>query len=340
MTRDATRDVWGAGHYGFVNLAGHGSSYAVYFQERHPTCSAQIYFTASDRSYLDPDYPSVVFSCACSTAWPETQNLGKSLLERGSVGFVGATRLGFGAHGWNDPSDGSSQSLDWKFCDNAIDLGGGRSSVGWSHQNALQYMYTNHNWSNSWYQMFEWNLYSNPDLWIRERPTSLPNLTDVTPTGWTYPIVPRSNGSATSTSALLTSTLPGNTSSTYWNFAWTNNGTQRAPGNVMRLYLDDIYIRWASLSYQPIDYEAKYINQGPSTVKGGRHTVYYELDVDEKVWESNEYYSDTAGLISLYGVLIRLEIICLFLVPRRLRKMPGAPAAVLPGITMMVFLFL
>ncbi|MCK4887336.1 MAG: hypothetical protein KAS96_08100 [Planctomycetes bacterium] len=292
MTRDATRDVWGAGHYGFVNLAGHGSSYGVYFQERHPTCYAQLYFHANDRSYLDPDYPSVVFSCACSTAWPEVQNLGKSLLERGSVGFVGATRLGFGTHGWDDPSDGSSQSLDWKFCDYAIDLGGGRSSVGWSHQHALQYMYNDHNWSNSWYQMFEWNLYSNPDLWIRERPTSLPNLTDITPTGWTYPIVPRSNGSATSTSCPLTSTLTGNTSSTYWNFAWTNNGVYKAPGNVTRLYLDDVYIRWASVSYTPVDYEVKFNNQGPSTVRGGRHTVYYELDVDEKVWESNEFDSD------------------------------------------------
>ena len=292
MTRSATRDVWGAGHYGFVNLAGHGSHYGVYFQERHPTCYAQLYFHADDRSYLDPNYPSVVFSCACSTAWPEDNNLGKRLLQRGSIGFVGATRLGFGAGAWDDPSDGSSQTLDWRFCYNAINLNSGRSSVGWSHQSALQYMYNNHNWSNSWYQMFEWNLYSNPDLWIRERPTSLPNLTDVTPSGWTYPIVPRNTSGATSTSCPLTSTLTGNSNSTYWNFAWINNGVYKAPGNGLRLFLDGVYTWWGSVGWQNENTDVKINNQGPTTVRGGRHTVYYELDFDQKVWETDETYAD------------------------------------------------
>ncbi|MCK4722359.1 MAG: hypothetical protein KAT75_03590, partial [Dehalococcoidia bacterium] len=71
MTRTITRDVWGAGHYGFVNLAGHGSHAGVYYKERHPTCSPELYFHANDRSYLNDDYPSIVFSCACSSAWPE-----------------------------------------------------------------------------------------------------------------------------------------------------------------------------------------------------------------------------------------------------------------------------
>jgi len=289
MTRTITRSVWGGGKYGFVNLAGHGSKYGVYFQERHPTCSAQVYFySPDDCAYLNDDYPSVVFSNACSTAYPEVNNLGRRLLERGAVAFVGSTRIAFGAHGWNDVSDGNCSSVDYLFCKRAISLTGSRSSVGWSHQRAMRDMYNLYGFDTSWWQFFEWNLYGNPDLWITERPSTLPNLTDVTPTGWSFPIVPRSVGGASSGSCAVTSTLPGNTNNTYFNWAWTNDGSHKTPVNWMKVYLDgDLYFTTSQLL--DAGQVASRLNlQGSRTITGGRHTMHYELDTEEEVWETNE----------------------------------------------------
>jgi len=289
MTRTITRSVWGGGKYGFVNLAGHGSKYGVYFQERHPTCSAEKYFySLDDCAYLNDDYPSVVFSNACSTAYPEVNNLGRRLLERGAVAFVGSTRIAFGTHGWDEVSDGRCSSVDYLFCKRAISLSGTRSSVGWAHQRAMRDMYNLYGFDTSWWQMFEWNLYGNPDLWIKDRPTNLPNLTDTTPSGWSYPIVPRSSSGATSGWCPITATLPGNTDNAYYNWAWINNGDSKTPVNMMKVYLDGEQF-FSTSQWLNVDQVANRLNQQSyKTVTGGRHTIYYELDVDEEVWETSE----------------------------------------------------
>ena len=290
LSRTITREVWGSGHFGFVNLAGHGSHTGVFYKERHPTCTPELYFHANDRTYLNDNYPSIVFSNACSTAWPENNNLGKMLLEQGAVSFVGSTRVAFGAHGWDDPSDGNCSTLDYLFSHYAVSYTFGRSSVGWSLQHALRDMYDDYNWDDSWWQMFEWNLYSNPDLWLRDRPTALPNLTDTTPSGWDYPIVPRSASGCTDTWCPITHTLPGNTAVTYYNYAWTNNGTYYAPWHRTALYLDGQWVRSTrqglSAGYDKIFTNTQ--STGGLTVCGGRHTIYYEIDLNEEVWETNE----------------------------------------------------
>jgi hypothetical protein len=289
MSRTITREVWGVGHYGFVNLAGHGSSSGVAFKQRHPTCNGEYYFYGpQDCSYLNDNYPSIVFSCACSTAYPEATNLGKRLLERGAVSFVGSTRTAFGSGGWDDPSDGSSQTLDWLFSHFAVSYTYPRSSVGWSHQRALEHMYDYYNWNNSWWEFFEWNIYSNPDLWLRDRPTALPNLDYLYRTGWDYPIVPRSASGATSTWCPVTSTLPGNTANTYFNWTVENNGASDAPPCKTSYYVDDRFIgyRPAAIAADSSDYIINW-NYGP-TVQGGRHSLYYYIDSDDEVWETNE----------------------------------------------------
>ncbi|MGB2853539.1 MAG: CARDB domain-containing protein, partial [Dehalococcoidia bacterium] len=145
-----------------------------------------------------------------------------------------------------------------------------------------------YNWDTSWWQFFEWNIYSNPDLWLRDRPASLPNLTDTTPSGWSYPIVPRSAGDATDTWCPITTTLPGNTLGTYYNWSWTNDGSYNAPAHRTHLYLDGVYSWWSTIGLMNPGYEVKFINQGPNTVRGGRHTLYYDIDVNEEVWETSE----------------------------------------------------
>jgi hypothetical protein len=289
LSRTITREVWGGGDFGFVNLAGHGSKYAVYFKEKHPTCYSERYFDGVyDCSYLDPNHPSIVFSNACSTAWPEVENLGKRLLRQGAIAFVGSTRLALGAHGWSEPSHGNASTLDWLFTHYAVSYTFARSSVGWSHQRALRTMFDDYNWDDSWWQMFEWNLYSNPDLWLRDRPTSLPNLTETTPAGWSYPIVPRSAAGATDTWCPITSTLPGNTEDTYFNWAWTNNGTYDAPAHRTTVYLDGEFFFSSHYGLAAAS-DRKWKNlQHPTMVCGGRHTLYYDIDDDEEVWETSE----------------------------------------------------
>ena len=293
MSRYITREVWGDdygdGPFGYVNLAGHGSSVGVYYKERHSTCSAEVYFYGPhDCSHLDDSHPSIVFSNACSTAYPENNNLGKRLLEQGAVSFVGSTRAAFGAGGWDDPSDGNSSTLDWLFSDKAARTDGSRSSVGWAHQRALRDMYSLYNWDNSWWQFFEWNIYSNPDLWLNNRPGALPNLDYFYRTGWDYPIVPRSAGGATGWGCTVTSKLPGNTANTYYNWTWENNGTYNAPRHKTTLSIDNQWLAYSEpcLGAGASIYHSN-VQSNPITT-GGRHTLYYHIDEDEEAWETYE----------------------------------------------------
>lgn len=121
---------------------------------------------------------------------------------------------------------------------------------------------------------------------------NLPNLTDRTPGGWSYPIVPRGSNDATENSCTIPSTLPGNSNTTYLNWAWTNNGDQRAPGHATNLFVDGIYRAWSTYNFMPVDYQGKILNIGTLNIQGGRHTLFYEIDANEQVWESNETYTD------------------------------------------------
>lgn len=286
-----TREVWGGtdGPFGFVNLAGHGNAYSVFYKERHETCVPEAYFSDGDTIYLDDAHPAIVFSNACSTAYPELIGLGRSLLKEGAVAFVGGTRGTSYAHGWQDPSDGWSQTLDWLFTHHAVSYNENHYSVGESHQIGLLYMYSAYNWDNYWKHMFTWNIYGNPDLRLANRPTALPNLDYLYRYGWDYPIVPRSAGYASGNLCPLTSTLPGNSMDTYYNFTWENNGTIDAPLHRTRLYVDEklLFTSQPTLNAGASIYHTN-IQSGSVVVPGGRHTLYYYLDEDEQVWEVHE----------------------------------------------------
>lgn len=292
LSRTITREVWGEddGPFGFVNLSGHGSEFAVFFKERHDTCEPEAYFHADDCSYLDDTHPAIVFSNACSTAYPEDDNsLGRSLLNEGAVAFVGGTRGTTYAYAWQDPSDGWSQTLDWLFTHHAVSYNSTRYSVGESHQLGLMTMYFAYNWDNYWKHMFVWNIYGNPDLRLANRPASLPNLDYLYRYGWDYPIVPRSAGFATGSLCPLTGTLPGNTMDTYYNFTWENNGSIDAPQHRTRLYVDErlLFTSQPTLGAGSSIYHTN-IQSASVTIQGGRHSLYYAIDEDSQVWETNE----------------------------------------------------
>lgn len=290
FTRDETLthpnvvNRWSGGHYGAVCWSGHGNATSVAYDAEY---NWYHFIESGDSDALNDNYPSVIYSNACSTAYPEdSNNLGRQMLEHGGVAFVGSTQVMGYMSGWDDLNDGWGNTLAYLFSQKSRYAGG--SSIGYSHQQALRNMYTTYGWSNEWSSMFEYVLYGNPDLWVRDRPSALPNLDYFYRSGWTYPIVPRSAGSATGTWCPITSTLPGNTANTYYNWTWENNGTQNAPKHRTRIFLDGTWLAYSesSLSAGASQYHANI--QYTGVITGGRHTLYYLIDENEEAWETNK----------------------------------------------------
>jgi hypothetical protein len=158
LTHANVMSVWPAGTYAFVNWAGHGSPTSAHIMGY----SSQAFITSSDCSSLNDSYPAIIFADACSNSDTAQVNIGQSMMQRGAVGFVGATKVALGCPGWNDPYDGSSQSLDYFF---TTAVTSGQYSMGEAHQYALTQMYVNGLWDVVKYEVFEWGaLWGNPNL--------------------------------------------------------------------------------------------------------------------------------------------------------------------------------
>ncbi len=155
---DTVKTVWSEGKYAFVNWAGHGSPTSC-----HVMYSKGSAFVTTDTcSYLNDDYPAIIFADACSNSDTDYLNIGQAMLQQGGVGFLGATKVAFGLHAWNDPYDGSGQSLDYFF---TTYVTSGDYTQGQAHQWALYEMYIYGLWSYQKYETFEWGaLWGNPDL--------------------------------------------------------------------------------------------------------------------------------------------------------------------------------
>lgn len=152
------RSVWSSGTFAFVNWAGHGSPTSSHIY--HGTVEAFV--STSTCTYLNDDYPAICFADACSNSDTDYLNLGQAMLEQGAIGFVGATKVALGCPGWNDPYDGSGQSLDYFF---TTYVTSGDYTQGQALQQALRDMYTYGLWDFQKYETFEWGaLWGNPDL--------------------------------------------------------------------------------------------------------------------------------------------------------------------------------
>ena len=159
LTYDNVRSVWSSGTFAFVDWAGHGSpiSSHIYYS------GGGAFVSNSTCPSLNDDYPAIVFADACSNSDTDHLNIGQAMLRQGAVGFLGATKVAYGAGGWNAPYYGSSQSFDYFF---TTCVTSGDYTQGEAHQWALREMYTNGLWIiDVKYQMFEWGaLWGNPDL--------------------------------------------------------------------------------------------------------------------------------------------------------------------------------
>jgi len=150
--------VWSSDRYAFVNWAGHGSPYSTHIYG----LGAPAFISSSDCPSLNDDYPAIIFADACSNSDTDYLNIGQAMLKQGAVGFVGATKVALGGPAWNDPFDGSSQSMDYFF---TTYVTSGEYTQGEAHQKALRDMYTYGLWYTVRYEMFEWGaLWGNPNL--------------------------------------------------------------------------------------------------------------------------------------------------------------------------------
>jgi len=149
--------IWSSGTFAFVNWAGHGSPTACY--EYYP--STAFVDTGTTQS-LNDQYPAIIFADACSNQDTDEYNIGQAMMEQGAVGFLGATKVAYGNHGWDHPYDGSGQSFDYFF---TTAVTSGNYTTGKAHQYALTEMYTYGLWYYQAYETFEWGAYlGNPNL--------------------------------------------------------------------------------------------------------------------------------------------------------------------------------
>jgi len=179
LTFNNVRSVWSSGQYAFVNWAGHGSPYSshIYYY------TGEGFATTSTCPYLNDDYPAIIFADACSNSDTDYPNIGREMLKQGSVGFLGATKVAYGRGAWDDPYDGSSQSLDYFF---TTSVTSGNYTQGEAHQWALRHMYLNGLWYMVKFEMFEWGAFwGNPDLGMAPVITNYPPEIPVLPSGAT-----------------------------------------------------------------------------------------------------------------------------------------------------------
>jgi hypothetical protein len=173
LTHSNVMSVWPNEQFAFVNWAGHGSPTSSHIYGE----GAPAFISSSDCASLNDDYPAIIFADACSNSDTDHTNIGQAMIEQGAVGFVGATKVALGCPAWTDPSDGSSQSMDYFF---TTYVTSGDYSQGEAHQQALRDMYVDGLWSYVEYEMFEWgSLWGNPDLAL----TYAPTLTILLPEG-------------------------------------------------------------------------------------------------------------------------------------------------------------
>ena len=176
LTRSNVISIWSTDNYAFVNWAGHGSPTGCY--RYHPS---EAFILSDDCPSLNDDFPAIIFADACSNSDTDYLNIGQTMLKQGAVGFVGATKVALGRPGWEEPADGSSQTLDYLFT-TAV------TSTQYTQGAALQYaiteMYVNGYWSHLKYETFEWSaLWGNPNLGMGQYTQNTPPKKPATPTG-------------------------------------------------------------------------------------------------------------------------------------------------------------
>ena len=242
--------VWSDGTYAFVDWAGHGSPDACY--EYYPS---QPFVDEITCLALNDNYPAIIFADACSNSDTDDLNIGQAMLKQGGVGFLGATKVAYGCPGWNDPMDGSSQSLDYFF---TICCTSGEYTQGQALQWSLRQMYINNLWGSTKYEMFEWgSIWGNPDLTMGPVTIGNPPVTPSIPSGPTHGIIDMQY-------TFSSATTDPNGDQIYYLFSW-GDGTQSdwlgpyTSGNTVSAQHS-----WSDAGAYEVRVKAKDVNQAES----------------------------------------------------------------------------
>jgi hypothetical protein len=124
---------------------------------------------------------------------------------------------------------------------------------------------------------------------------ALPDLVSSdTPSGWSYPALPRSSGDASSGSCVLQApALPGESTNTWFNGSMHNIGNATASGTYTALYLDDV-LKTIQGPYNVLagGFGLYTNNHASVNIKGGRHTLLSRADAFGGVTETSETNND------------------------------------------------
>ena len=114
------------------------------------------------------------------------------------------------------------------------------------------------------------------------------NISTLPPEGWTFSITPKDAPNAVPYDVPPNPILPGN-GLTYLNWTFTQAGPNPMPETTARLLLDYEPILGETLREGVAPSVYQLLNQGPVVVRGGRHALHMEVDVNDVVPESDEF---------------------------------------------------
>ncbi len=302
-------NVWDNGQYALVNMAGHGSSYGIYDriwqwddgdgipEWPNGEMASTEFFDRDDISALNNNYPSIVFFSGCSCGkYDESNSLAKELLHTGAVATIASAGNVVYAAPWYDEGDGAISTFQYLWNKKHVYSG---YYVGSALRFAKTDFAASYNWTDGAQQiLLNMNLYGDPAL-RRAGHTIRPNLDYYWPAGWDFVVVPRDTNDGTSTWCPVSSTLPGNSDTTWINYSFENNGNVTAYQVYNHVFVDDVYAGMGSCPWIDPAQHIEHNNIFGTNVKGGRHTLKVVYDPNNECTESNE--SDKDSFINING---------------------------------------
>lgn len=130
--------------------------------------------------------------------------------------------------------------------------------------------------------------YDSPNGAMAAFATPEPDLAFDAKPGWYAPCVPRPAADATYTSVPAPASLTGDAALTWLNSACRNVGDAQAGSSLLRLYVDGQLFTSHTLWIIGAGQYNGFYNDGPHTVRGGRHTIKAVCDAANAVVESDE----------------------------------------------------
>jgi hypothetical protein len=205
LTEPNFSNEWRNGKYAVVNWAGHGSSTGVgrtiwdwddgdgipEHSEGEIIGKAQI----NINSYLEDDFPSIVFAVSCLVGYPENaghRKLGIDLLTKESFGaavaICSATRPAAISVNFSQTHSGA-EALCYEFNHYLIDGPSGSQPIGVALYESKSFVHYNYGWDEWYYEyknLYNYNLYGDPSMRREGISNSTPEINIIYPENGIY----------------------------------------------------------------------------------------------------------------------------------------------------------